>query len=316
MPLKLDNQIKRVLSDHRVQKREAAELIAAAKSDGKVSASERKALSKLLGDDRFDPSAKAALCAFLGETSPASARLGSSLEARMDRWTNLHQTVLEPVRFRTPGKRSEEQEMDDTLIGFGLAEPMWSEFKAMGFRKTEAYDARRAMKSFDASRFTSIADSCGTERLEPKAQLVADLAAVVDAFRLGSEPDLSRLPTAHADLIRRAARTQTPPLERALASLEMELGQFFTNSPVELLGVAPEKIQAALEAAILAHASLLEQGDGNTLRTYRHNDSGFHTFSTFGLLRELSVLEPERAREVGTVFAKALHSAQRRAATE
>ena len=321
MALKIDRQIKQALSDNRLTKREAAGLVATAKSDGKVTARERDALARLAesAGDRFDSGAKATLGAFLGETARVSKPRGSSSAAsQVERWYQLHQPVLEPVRYRTPGKRSEEQEMTDTLIGFGLAEPMWPELEAMGFKKREAYDARHSLKDFDSSRRTSLANGCGTEWLAPAAAVVADLSAVVDALRLGksAKAALSRLPEAHADLIRRAERSGTPPLERALALLEMELGRFFTNSPVELVDVAPAKIQAGLEAAVLAHAELLKQGDGSTLRSFQHSDSRFHTLSTFGMLRELSVLDPERAREVGSAFAKALHSAQRRAAKE
>lgn len=243
---------------------------------------------------------------------PRSNHLGDQLE----RWRALRADVVEPVPYRTPGRRSESQKMDDTLIGFGLAEPMWREFEAMGFKKTEAYLARTGLKDVDASRFTSLqAYGAGLERLQPKAQLVADLAKVVDVLRQGrsAEAALSKLPAAQADLIRRAPRSQTPLLERAVAVLEMELAPFITDSPAELVDVAPEKIQAGLEAAVLAHAKLLDQGDGATLREYLHHDSRFHILSTFGLLRELSVLDPARARAVGTVFATALHAVQRRA---
>ncbi len=78
---------------------------------------------------------------------------------------------------------------------------MWPELEAMGFKRCEACDARRGVKSFDASE----AHLPRHRRRSPNRSLsrprfVADSSAVVDAIRRGKSGTaaLSRLPAKHA----------------------------------------------------------------------------------------------------------------------
>ena len=183
------------------------------------------------------------------KAAPRSDAFSSKVGEQLERWRTLRADVMEPVAYRTPGRRTEEQKMDDTLISYGLAEPMWPQLAAMGFEKPEAAVARAGLKSFETMRRTSLQPyGAGLERLQPTAKRVADLAKVVDALRQGRSADaaIAKLPAAHANLLRRQADAFDSPLLRAVRLLENDLGQLITDNPAELLDVAPEKVQAGM----------------------------------------------------------------------
>lgn len=250
---------------------------------------------------------------------------GARREAPLDRWERLHQPVLEVEERRNPvSARARElagrvtegagsrmsprlaQDMLDGLTAAGLAEPMWPHFKSMGFQEDEAATIRDQLKSFELGRRTSI---IGTERLLPAAKALEGLTAVVRALLDGRAPPLAGLPPAQATVLEKAGRLgRDEQLERAMNLLDLQLESFITDSPVELLDVAPAAVKAGLEASIAAQAFVVSRAaDDGELELLTHQG-----FSAFGQLRELAVIDPVAAQKAGSAFVKALRAAETR----
>lgn len=80
MATRIGNLVNKALVDSRINKSEVEGLIAEAKSNGKVSAAEKKELTSLLTTkgDKFDADAKTALAAFLGVAAPTTPTTGGT----------------------------------------------------------------------------------------------------------------------------------------------------------------------------------------------------------------------------------------------
>lgn len=255
-------------------------------------------------------------------TAPTSRR--ALPEEPFDRWHRLHQPVVEVPERRSPiSARAREiagrvagsgtamsprlaQDMLDGLTAAGLAEPMWPNFAGMGFKEDEAATIRDQLKSFELSRRTSIP---GTERLVPEAKTLEALSAVVRALLEGRSPPLGKLPAVQAKVLQNAGRLGADEqLRQAANLLDFQLEHFITDSPSELLGVAPATVKAGLETSIAAQAHALKQAtEGIELDSLTHDG-----FSAFGQLRELAVLDPVAAQKAGAAFVKELRAAEQR----
>ena len=248
----------------------------------------------------------------------------------MARWERLHTTPFEVPERRTAviSDRAKElaksvsgsgsrmsprlaQDMLDGLTAAGLAEPLWPHLKSMGFKEEEAAAIHDQLKSFENDRRTSLTamGGAGVARLANEGKQVKALANVVEALVAGRTPDLSKLPAPVATAIGNAARLgPAEQLESARAMLELRLGNFITDSPIDLVDGAPAAAQAGIQAAISAQIKQVSSAqDVGDLRLMKHEG-----FTAFGLLKELAVLDPSAAQRFGSAFANALHSAEGR----
>jgi hypothetical protein len=258
-----------------------------------------------------------------------STRAASKREAPLDRWARLHTAPLEVPERRTAvisqrardlassvstsGSRMSPrlaQDMLDGLTAAGLAEPMWPHLKSMGFGEHEAAAIHDQLKSFENDRRTSLSSmGGGVARLATEGKQVKALATVVEALVAGKTPDLSKLPPAVSTALTNAKRLGAgEQLEAARALLELRLGAFITDSPIDLIDGDPAAARAGLEAALSAQTQQVSKAEAaGDLRLMKH-----HGFTAFGLLKELAVLDPAAAQKAGAAFAKALHESERR----
>lgn len=262
----------------------------------------------------------------------AVGRSPATRETPLDRWTRLHTPATEVPERRSAviSQRARElaarvssgsshmsprlaQDMLDGLTAAGLAEPVWPHLKSMGFGEDEAAAIHDQLKSFELDRRTSLsAMGGGVARLAAEGKQVTALAAVVDALVAGKKPDLSRLPPAVAKAITNAKRLgDGEQLEAARSLLELRLGAFITDSPIDLVDGDPAAARTGLLAALAAQTRQVSDAqDAGDLRLMRHEG-----FTAFGLLQELAVLDPAAAQRAGSAFARALHDSERRIGT-
>lgn len=259
----------------------------------------------------------------------SAANRQATRESPLDRWTRLHTPPLEIPERRTAviSDRARElarsvsssgsrmsprlaQDMLDGLTAAGLADPLWPHLKSMGFGEDEAAAIHDQLKSFENQRRTSLANlGGGVARLAAEGKKVKALAVVVEALVAGKQPDLSRLSPALATTITNAKRRgEGAQLEAARTQLELQLGTFLTDSPIELVDGDPAAVKAGLLAALSAQTAQVSSAqDAGDLRLMKHDG-----FTAFGLLKELAVLDPAAAQKAGAGFAKALHERERR----
>ena len=198
------------------------------------------------------------------------------------------------------------QEVIDGLTAAGIAEPVWPNLAGMGFREDEAGAIRQQLKSFELDRRTSIV---GTSRLLPAAKTLEAMTDVVGALLAGRTPALDKLPAAQAQTLRGAARLgPDEQLRQASALLDLQLQHFITDSPADLLDVAPDAVKAGLQMSIASQARQLRTAeDAGAIRLARHEG-----FNAFGQLRELAVIDPVAAQKSGAAFVKELRAAEQR----
>lgn len=200
--------------------------------------------------------------------------------------------------------------MLDGLTAAGLAQPMWPHFQSMGFGEHEAATIGNQLKSFESDRRTSLSDmGGGVARLAAEGQQVKALASVVDALVAGKTPDLSKLSPALARALTNSARLGPgEQLEAARSMLELRVGAFITDSPIDLVDGDPVAARTGLLSALAAQTKQVAAAeDAGDLRLMKH-----YGFTAFGLLRELAVLDPAAAQKAGSAFAKALHDSEKR----
>lgn len=243
-----------------------------------------------------------------------------SLEAPLERWSRLREPVLEPVKVRTAQPTAEArkmakdvaltpraaQDLIDELNGFGLADPMWPHFKSMGFHEHEAGELRQALRDSETHDRTSIQSAIGTEGLAKKLVApVEQLSALVEALSAGqpSAQALAAVQGPWGEVLRRAPAEDL--LRRATAALEEQVSRFITDSPVELVDVAPATARRGLLAVIASETQQLATGDAAARRKLKADG-----YTSIRYLRELTVLDPNAARVAGTRFAAAVHAAR------
>ena len=257
------------------------------------------------------------------------SRSSAKRETPLDRWDRLHATIFDvpPRRTAVISQQAKDlaarvssgssrmsprlaQDMLDGLTAAGLAQPMWPHLQSMGFGDHEAAAIGNQLKSFESDRRTSLsAMGGGVERLAAEGKQVKALATVVEALVAGKAPDLSRLSPAVAKALTNSARLGPgEQLEAARVLLELRLGGFITDSPIDLVDGDPAAAQSGLLAALAAQTTQVANAeDAGDLRLMKH-----YGFTAFGLLRELAVLDPAAAQKAGSAFAKALHDSEKR----
>lgn len=249
-------------------------------------------------------------------------------ESPLDRWERLHASIIDlsPRRTAVISREAKDiaakvssgssrmsprlaQDMLDGLTAAGLAQPMWPHLQSMGFGEHEAAAIANQLKSFELDRRTSLSTmGGGLGRLAAEGKQVKVLASVVEALVGGKPPDLSKLSPAVATALSNAARLGPgEQLEAARSLLELRLGVFISDSPVDLVDGDPSSVRTGLLAAVAAQTKRIACAeDAGDLRLMKH-----YGFTAFGLLRELAVLDPAAAQKAGSAFARALHDSEK-----
>ncbi len=257
-----------------------------------------------------------------------------SAKQLLDRWAMLHEEIAPaPAKPSPITARAREmaaklktadpasaitardcQDLFDDAVAYAKAQPFFEALSTMGFGPSEAAVAMRALRSYDETvrtDGTAVALVKGSPSSLAQREQVAALTKVtekvlagktIDEFLRSPPPGLEAVAATLKQLPGKAGR-----LEILCATLDAQLASFMTDQPTQLVDDA-QLLQPALEAQIMARTAWLGQKgtDPGALSIYCSNDAGWDELS---LLRELTVLAPARAAELGSDFTKALKKA-------
>lgn len=263
--------------------------------------------------------------------APAT-RPAANLGTMLDTWHRLHDPSMAPPKKvhtaaissqakklsenwgRSGSKSLSAREWQDTLDelqGFAKANPFWPALKQMGVTDTQAHAAVHSLKSFDASRRTSLADVTGMDGLKKGLDRATQFTGVVNGLLAGKSIDglLKGLTPVEAKALTNAQRLGPAfVLHSAVTMLNNSLGCAITDNATDLLS-SPKETAAALEAAVRGRTAWLKMGDRDEVDVLGYIDVNAGYAEEFGNLRELAVLDPARAQAVGKAFVSALQAA-------
>jgi hypothetical protein len=325
-PQQLNNCFVRKNSQHNVSRHTCLHFQCGAYTQRMFSISQSKpVLAKQIENDSKVTAKETPQGAPVQKTWAAKAQT-KQRETPLDRWQRLHAPVTDriPVKSKVVSAEAqklaasisegskqkcsarEAQEMIDTMTSAGISQPMWPNFKSMGFSENQAGAIHTQLKSSDEiDRRTSLGN------LSQHADYASKTKGLVTAAKdilAGATPSLKGLTSAQATVIQNAARLGTGEQAKAVLSLlEFQLQAFITDSPTDLLDGDVATTKSGLETAIALQTHVLKSAD--KFDALKAQNDGFNSFS---LLRELTVIDPVAAQKVGSAFANSIKEAQQR----